>query len=446
MKKNRISPVKLIPLSFLIAILIGTMLLLEPAATAEGQYTDPVTAMFTATTSVCVTGLVVVDTFSHWTFFGQLVILILIQIGGLGVIAVISMFMMAGKKKLYLGDRMLLSDSLNIDKTRGLFSFVRRIFRAVFLVEGIGALLFSLEFVPKLGWAKGIWASVFQSVSAFCNAGMDIVGSDSMISLRSSPLVMNTTMVLIVLGGLGFVVWFDLIDNLKNGFKRFRLSEHTKLVLILTGLLILIGTLFVFFSEYNNPNTIGNMDLAGKLHNSLFQSITYRTAGFASVPQEKLNELTCMGGSVLMFIGGSPVGTAGGVKTVTAFLFLMNAISYITKKKENVIFKKSVSEELMRKSAAIVFFSLAAVFVMTGLLIVSEGIGQTDAFYEVVSALGTVGLSRGITPTLSILGRIIIMVSMFFGRIGPISMAILVAKGKGNENSIRHAKGKFYVG
>ncbi|MBQ4293818.1 MAG: potassium transporter TrkH [Lachnospiraceae bacterium] len=446
MKQNRMSPIRLIPFSFLAAILIGALLLMLPISTADGEVTDPMTALFTSTTSVCVTGLVVVDTYSHWSFFGQLVILVLIQTGGLGVITVVSLLMLAGKKKLYLGDRMLLSDALNIDKKKGLLSFVRRIFRGVLIVEGIGAFLFALEFVPRLGLWKGIWASVFQSVSAFCNAGMDVVGPDSMISLRGSPLIMGVTMALIVLGGLGFVVWFDLIDTLKRGFRRIRLSEHTKLVLILTGLLILGGTLFILASEFNNPATIGNMDLPHKIENSLFQSITFRTAGFASVPQDKLNDLTCMGGTVLMFIGGSPVGTAGGVKTVTAFLFLLNALSYITRRKENVIFGKAVSGELMRKSAAIFFFSMISIFIMTGLLIAAEGLSQTDAFYEVVSALGTVGLSRGITPTLGFVGQLVIIVSMYFGRIGPISIAILVARERGTDNSITHAKGKFYVG
>ncbi len=445
---------QLIPFSFLAAILAGTILLWLPISTATGEHTGVVTALFTATTSVCVTGLVVVDTFSHWSLFGQFVILALIQIGGLGVVAVGSMFMLVGGKKFFLRMRMILGDSLNVDNKQGILLFLIRMFRGVFIVEAVGTLLFAIKLVPMMGVGKGLWASLFQSVSAFCNAGMDVVGPDSMISLRSSYLLMFTTMVLIILGGLGFVVWFDLMDGINAGIRaRFspgkifsRLPEHSKLVIFLTIFFITAGAVWIFAAEYNNPDTLGPMGLADKIVNSLFQSVTFRTAGFASVPQEKLTEISCMAGYVLMFIGGSPVGTAGGIKTITAFLFVMNAYSYINGKKENVVFRRRVPEEMMRKSAAIVLFSAAAVFFMTMLLLSRGGIVFTDALYEVVSALGTVGLSRALTPNLDTAGRLIITVSMYLGRIGPISMAVFFAKGSGAENALKHADGKFYVG
>jgi len=454
MKSFRITPGQLIPVSFLVTILIGTLLLMLPAACAPGEKTGFLTALFTSTTSVCVTGLVVVDTFAHWSLFGQFVILVLIQIGGLGVVAVASMIMLVGRKKFYLGDRMLLGDSLNIDKKKGLLSFLIRMFKAVFIVELIGAILCSIKFIPMLGVANGLWASLFQSVSAFCNAGMDVIGPDSMIGLRDSSLIMCVTMVLIVLGGLGFVVWFDLSDGIICGIKKRynpiktirHLPEHCKLVLLMTLILIVFGAAVVFAAEYNNPDTLGNMSISGKIMNSLFQSVTFRTAGFASIPQENMTEISCMAGYVLMFIGGSPVGTAGGIKTVTAFLFFINALSYIRGRKENLIFHRRVSEEIMRKASAIVFVSLSTVFVMTLLLMSAENIVLTDALYEVVSALGTVGLSRGITPTLGNLGRMIIIVSMYLGRIGPISMAIFFTKSSNAENTIKHAEGTFYVG
>ena len=454
MKINRISPVQLIPLSFLVAIAVGTLLLLLPFSTAPSEHTGFLTALFTATTSVCVTGLVVADTYAHWSVFGQAVILILVQIGGLGVIAVASMLMLVWKKKFYLGDRMLLGDSLNIDKRKGVLSFLRRIFKGVFIVEGVGAGLYAIRFIPLLGVSKGIWASVFQSVSAFCNAGMDIVGPNSMMDFADSPFLMCLTMALIILGGLGFVVWFDLLDGIRSGFKSGfspvkvfkRLSEHSRLVLILTLVLTVFGALFVFAAEFSNPDTMGNMSIPGKILNSFFQSVTFRTAGFASVPQEKLTELSCTVGYVLMFIGGSPVGTAGGVKTVTVFLFFMNAMSYIKGRKENVIFQKRVSEEQMRKASAIVFVSMITEFVMVSLLIACEGIPLTDAMYEIVSALGTVGLTRAITPTLNTLGRIVVIVSMYLGRIAPISMAVFFSKGSSPANTIRHSEGTFYVG
>ena len=452
-KRFRVSPVQLIPISFLLVIAVGTLLLMLPFATASGHSAGGLTALFTSTTSVCVTGLTVVDTCTSWSPFGQAVILLLIQIGGLGVVSVGSMIMMMGRKKFSLGERILLGDSLNLDKNREVLTFLKRIFKGVFLTETVGAMLFSIRFIPLLGTAKGIWASVFQSVSAFCNAGMDVVGSDSMIGLRDSTLVMVVTMVLIIMGGLGFVVWFDLVDTIRNRIREHyalsgvisHLSEHSKLVLLMTAVLIVVGTVCVLVAEYDNPATIGNMPLPKKILNSLFQSVTYRTAGFASVPQDGLTEASCLIGGVLMFIGGSPIGTAGGVKTVTFFLFFMNAFSYIRGKKENVVFHRRVTSELMKKAAAIVFFSAFTLFVIT-LLLMSRGIGLTDAMYESVSALGTVGLSRNITPTLDMWGRIIVVIAMYLGRIGPISMAFFFSSENRYNIKIQHADGNFYVG
>ena len=454
MKRFRISTVQFIPLSFFLTILIGTILLMLPVSTAPGEETGIVTATFTSTTSVCVTGLVVVDTYAHWSTFGQAVILTLVQIGGLGVVAVGSMIMLIGRKKFSLGDRKLLGDSLNIDKNRGLLLFLKRIFKSVFVVEAVGAALFAVRFIPLLGVGKGIWASIFQSISAFCNAGMDVVGPNSMIDFQDSTYLMGVTMTLIVLGGLGFVEWFDVIDGVREGIKKRRspakifrrLPVHSKLVLIMTASLLVGGMLYVLAAEFHNSDTIGRMPLSKKLLNSMFQSVTFRTAGFASIPQDKLTEGTCFLGYLLMFIGGSPVGTAGGVKTVTMFFVFMNAVSYIRGKKENVVFHRRVSEESMRKAAAVVFVSFVTVFVMTLLLMTRGGIVLTDALYEVVSALATVGLSRSLTPTLDTIGRLIIIVCMYLGRIGPISMALFFSKDAGAKNKIRHAEGTFYVG
>ena len=454
MSRLRISSKYLIPLSFFLTIIIGAILLMLPAASATGEATGPLTALFTSTTSVCVTGLVVVDTYAHWSLFGQFIILILVQIGGLGVVAVGSMIMLIGKRKFNLGSRTLLNDALNVEKNRGLLSFLTRIFKGTFIVEGIGAVLYAIDFVPRLGFSKGIWSAVFQSVSAFCNAGMDVVGPNSMIDFHYNGLLMTVTMVLIILGGLGFVVWFDLIDSIKNAIKNRlsfykmlkRLTIHSKVVLLMTGFLLVLGTIGIFISEYSNPDTIGEMSLAGKLSNSLFQSVTFRTAGFASVPQDMLTESSCFIGYILMFIGGSPIGTAGGIKTVTFFLVMMNVTSYIKGRNENLVFNKSVSTELMRKAAAIVFVSMITVFIMTFALMGLEGVNLTDALYEIVSALATVGLSRGLTPLLGRAGRIIIIISMYLGRIGPISMALFFIKGNGMDNRVRHSEGKFYVG
>ena len=448
------SSVKLIPLSFLLTITVGTLLLLLPVSTAAGETTGFLTALFTATTSVCVTGLVVVDTYAHWSLFGQFVILLLIQIGGLGVVTVGSMILLIGRKKFYLGDRKLLGDSLNIEENRGLLKTLTRIFKGVAIVEGLGFVLTAIKLVPRFGWGRGLWVSLFHSVSAFCNADMDVIGPVSLEEYTGSTLLLTVTMALIVLGGLGFVVLFDIVDRIRgaisNQLKPDRiishLSEHSKLVLVMTFALIVSGAACFFAAEYNNPGTIGSMSLWEKILNSFFESVTCRTAGFNTFPQENLSEVSCMAGYVLMFIGGSPVGTAGGIKTVTAFLFFANAFSYIRGRKESVIFHRSVSPEMMRKASAIVLISAITWFLMTFLLMANGGITLTDALFEVVSALGTVGLSRAITPHLDAIGRIIIIVSMFLGRVGPISMAIFFVKENFAENTISHAEGKFHVG
>lgn len=454
LKFPRIAPVHYIPVSFLIVITLGTLLLMLPISSSSGHGADFLTALFTSTTSVCVTGLVVVDTYAYWSLFGQFVILLLIQIGGLGVVSVLSMIMIATGKKFFLSNRMLLGDSLNLDRQRGVLNFLIRMFKGVLIVELCGALLCSIKLIPMFGVAKGAWASAFQSVSAFCNAGMDVIGPDSMISLRSSGILMWTTMILIVLGGIGFIVWFDIVDGIKNAILRrlsphqffSHLPEHTRVVILMTLFLITAGAVLILIFEYANPDTLGTMTLYDKILNSMFQSVTFRTAGFASIPQEHLTEGSCMIGYVLMFIGGSPIGTAGGIKTMTAFLFFINAFSYINGKKENVVFHKRVPEGQLKKAAAIVFFSMVTVFVMTLLLMTICRIVHTDALYEVISALGTVGLSRGLTPNLDNIGRVIIIISMYLGRIGPISMAVFFAKEKKSDNSIEHAAGTFYVG
>ena len=440
---------QIIPISFLAAILVGTLLLLLPFSTAKGETTSLLTALFTATTSVCVTGLVVADTFSHWSLFGHIVILVLIQLGGFGVITVTSMIMLMAKKHFSLADRTLLQDAMNLDTRSGLLGFLRRVVKATFLVEGAGAFLYCFAFIPEFGPVKGIWVSVFTAISAFCNAGIDIIGPDSLIRYNQNPLVMGVTMALIVLGGLGYVVWFDVITKGKanrrpNLFVR-RLGEHTKLVLALTAVLLAAGTLAVYLAEGGNPGTLGPMKAGDKWMNALFQSVTFRTAGFAAVPQQELTPATCAAGYFLMFIGGSPVGTAGGVKTVTVAIVILNAVSYIRGRRDTVIFRRSVSEELIRKSSAIVAVSISAVILLTILLLLTNPVSFTDGLYESVSALATVGLTRGLTPSLNGIGRILIIIGMFLGRIGPISMALFFTRAGGG-SGISLAEGRFYAG
>ena len=451
---GRLSPLHIIPLSFLAAIAVGTLLLLLPWASSGAGPTDFLTALFTATTSVCVTGLVVVDTYAHWSLFGHVVILILIQIGGLGIVSAISLLLVLFHKKISLKNRTLLRDSMNLDSVTGTLRFLLYVVRGTFLVEGIGAVCYAFAFVPSFGWGKGLWYSVFHAVSAFCNAGIDLLGPDSLIGYASDRYVLTVTMLLIITGGLGYVVWYDLRNTVKKGLRHrysprqtfVRLSEQSRLVLALTFSLILIGAVIIFLAERANPQTLGGKSFPDQLMGSLFQSVTFRTAGFAAVPQDKLTGVSCLAGYLLMFIGGSPTGTAGGVKTVTIFLVILNSFSYISNRDSAVIFKSRVSEEMMRKAAAIVFVSMASTLLLTMALMAVSSVSLEDGLFEICSAVATVGLTRGLTPSLNTGGKWIVIVSMYLGRIGPISMAFFFSRLKRETHPVHYAEGRFFVG
>lgn len=451
-KKKGLSTTSQIILGFLCAILIGAVLLSLPIASVSGE-SDFLTALFTSTTSVCVTGLVVVDTFSYWTLFGKIVILILIQLGGLGIVAFTSSILLIFNKKVTLKDRMVIQDAYNLNNLQGMVIFVKKIIFGTFTVEIIGAFLYMIEFVPLYG-ARGVWYSFFNSISAFCNAGIDILGNDSLISFNSSPLVLITTMMLIFNGGIGFVVWWDVVDLLKRVIKKevkpldfYRnLALHSKLVINITFGLIFVGGLLLFLFEHNNTGTIGDMTLGDKILNSLFQSVTLRTAGFAAIDQGALTEPSVMICIVLMIIGGSPVGTAGGIKTVTFAVLFFAVLAVVRGRKETVVFNKSINDNLIRKSLAVAFISIGAFFFFSILLIVTNGFSLTDAIFEVASAIATVGLSRGVTPELNNIGRVIIIIAMYLGRIGPISMFVAFSNKYSIKNSIHYSEAEIIVG
>lgn len=453
-KKRRLSSTQIIVLGFLGAILAGSLLLMIPAASADGVQTDFLTALFTATTSICVTGLVVVDTFSHWSFFGQFIILLLIQIGGFGVITIYSGIMMLLKKNFSLSTRLLIQDYYNLDSIQGLIRFLIRVIKGSFFVEGLGALLYCPIFIPRFGFLKGLWVSLFNAVSAFCNAGMDVIGKSSLIEYQTNIPMNLITIFLIVSGGLGYVVWFDCLENLKKarkqkyGIKIFwrRLGEHTKLVINLTLFFLISGTLLILLFEWNNEATIGGLSLGNKILASFFQSVTFRTAGFATIPQEALTPQSCLVGLVYMFIGGSPVGTAGGVKTVTAFVVFLNVMTFIRGRSEPVVFGRAVSEKLINKANAIVVTNLTLSIVLIVALMQVCEVPALSAAYEIFSATGTVGLSRGLTSSLNGAGRIVVMIGMYAGRIGPISMALFFSTRRSDKNEIQYSSGHFIVG
>lgn len=449
-KFKRPSTTHLILLSFLIAIFIGSLLLSLPMSTRTGVSVSYIDALFTATTATCVTGLVTLPTATTWSAFGQIVLLILIQIGGLGIITVLSGITVAMNRKMKLKDSRLIGDAFNISSLEGLSKFVKKVMLGTFVVEGVGALLYMTVFVPQFG-LKGIWISIFNSISAFCNAGIDIIGENSLCDYATNPIVNIITSLLVILGGLGYIVWWDVLRVIKDfkaqKFKCFRrLTLHSKIVLSVTAILIFGGALLIFIFEYSNPKTIGDMSIFDKIQVSLFQSVTTRTAGFASIPQENLTDTSAIISLLLMFIGGSPVGTAGGIKTVTVAVLIFTAYALIANKNEVSVFNRSLSKQVTRKAVAVTVMSFSIMFVSTVLLTAVTNAPALDVIYETVSATATVGLTRNLTPFLNLWGKIIIICTMYLGRIGPISLAIAFSYSKERQNSIKNPVEEISVG
>lgn len=449
-KKLSLSTTQIILLGFLITIFIGSILLSLPVSSADGQAVPYIDALFTATTATCVTGLVTVPTATTWSLFGQVVILVLIQIGGLGIITIMTGVMLLLNRRIGVSDRLLIQDAFNLNTMSGLVSFVRKVLLGTLIIEGIGAALYMLVFVPEFG-ARGIWISVFNSVSAFCNAGMDIIGLNSLCNYATDPLVNFTTSALIILGGIGYIVWWDVIRVLKTRTKQNRkvfrhLTLHSKIAIFSTFVLLVSGTVLFLIFEYNNPLTIRNLSFFDKLQVAAFQSVTTRTAGFATVPQEDLTNASSMVALLLMFIGGSPVGTAGGVKTVTMAVLVCSALSSIRSRNETALFGRSVSRQSITKAVAVVTASFAIAFTSTVLLSAVMNESALDILFETVSATATVGLSRNLTGSLNLAGKIIIIVTMYFGRVGPISLAVALGSKKTSQNIVKNPTEEISIG
>lgn len=446
-KRKSLSSVQIILLGFLGLVFLGSFLLSLPISSANGQPVSYIDALFTATTSVCVTGLVTVPTAYTWSVFGQVLILLLIQIGGLGVVTVMAAVLISLQKKIGMKNRILISDSFNLSSMEGIVSFVRKVLAVTFVIEGIGALLYMTVFIPEFG-LSGIWFGIFHSVSAFCNAGIDLIGAQSFCPYVLHPVVNFTTMFLIISGGLGFVVWFDLFENFRrknrHGIRFF--SLQTKIVLSVTAVLVIGGAVMYFLLERHNPLTIGTYSLGEQVMVSLFQSVTTRTAGFASIPQENLTGASAFFSLILMFIGGSPAGTAGGVKTVTVFVLLMTTMAVIRSKRTVDVFHRQIALEITKKALAVFLFSLMVVLGSTFLLLVVQGGDLLDILYETVSATATVGLTRNYTGSLNTAGKIITILTMYFGRVGPISLAFAFSTNKSRENTVVNPQEDIIVG
>ena len=449
-KKFKLSTTQIILLSFLVTILIGSGLLALPISSASGEAVPYLDALFTATTSTCVTGLVTIPTVSTWSVFGQIVILLLIQIGGLGIITIMSGLMLLLNRKMGIDDRLLIQDAFNLNTMAGLAKFIKNVLIGTLIIEGVGAVLYMIVFVPDFG-ARGIWISVFNSVSAFCNAGIDIIAENSLCNYATNPLINIVTSALIILGGLGYIVWWDVIRVVKSrspkNRKIFRhLSLHSKIAITATAVLILVGAILIFIFEYDNPLTIGKMSLFDKIQISLFQSVTTRTAGFATIPQENLTTAPATVSIALMLIGGSPVGTAGGMKTVTIAVLICSAFATIRNKNSVTLFGRRISEESIKKAVSVVVMFLTICAISTILLMATSNASPLDAVFETVSATATVGLSRNLTATLNTFGKLIIIVTMYFGRVGPISLAIALGSKNESQNVITEPTEDISIG
>ena len=444
MKKYlRLTTTQIIMLSFLGMILLGSLLLALPVSSADGVAVPYLDALFTATTATCVTGLVTLPTFSTWSIFGQVVILVLIQVGGLGVITVISAFMLLLQKRMGIGDRLLLQDAFNLNTLSGIVRFVKRVLFGTFLVELLGAVFYMTVFVPEFG-ARGVWISVFTAVSAFCNAGIDIIGPNSLCDYATNPMVNLVTSALIILSGIGYIVWWDVLRVGRKGFRG--LTLHSKIAISTTLVLIFGGGLLLFLLEYGNPLTIGELSLFDKMQVSFFQSITTRTAGFATVPQENLTNASSILCLLLMFIGGSPVGTAGGIKTVTVAVLAVSALATIQNKNDVTLFNRTISRQAVNKAVAVAAMSFAILFGSTMLLCAVTDASALDIVYETVSATATVGLTRNLTPYLSSAGKAVIIATMYLGRVGPISLALALNSSKKQRNLIKNPTEDISVG
>lgn len=442
--KKRFSRVQIIAGGFLLVILLGSVLLMLPFAARDGQTTSYIDALFTATSATCVTGLVPFDTYAHWSVFGQLIILFMIQLGGIGFMTVITMATLFMRHKIGLQNRMLIMESAGTITLSGISQLVRRIIGGTAIFETAGALILATQFVPKFGWIRGLYVSFFHAISAFCNAGFDLMGQlepgSSMILFNDNAVVMLTLSALILIGGIGFFVWDDILVC-KAKFRNYKI--HTKLVLASTAVLTVVPFILFFAFEYDHA--FEGMKVSEKLLNALFQTVTPRTAGFSGIDMTTLSEPGGILTIVLMFIGGNPGSTAGGVKTTTIAVILLSTIAYLQEDNDVTVFKKRIEDKMVRRASAIAFIYFA--MILASALVVSwiEPISMREVLFEVVSAVATVGLSMNVTATLSSASKIILVVLMYAGRIGALSFIMLLSK-QNKTAILKRPTGKIMIG
>lgn len=445
-RPKTISPTKIIAVTFALIILVGTGLLTLPVASRSGESCPFLPALFTATSATCVTGLTPFDTWTQWSGFGQAVLLCLIQIGGLGFMSVATLVVFLLRRRIGLKQRMLIAQALSLNDLEGVVLLQKMVLIGSFSVEGIGALILTLRFLPEVGFPKALWWGVFHSVSAFCNAGFDVFGcitpGASLMEFKSDPLVLLTLGTLVVTGTLGFLVWQEIWE-IRN-FRKF--SVYTRLVLLTTGVLLAAGWVLICLLEWNNPETLGSMTAGDKLLNGLFQSVTLRTAGFAAIDQAKLTEGGKAVSMVLMLIGGSSGSTAGGLKTVTFVVLLLFLASRMRNKSRVCVFRRTIpdSQVMDAMTIAMIMIGLA---VFGGIFIsATSPVGFTDGLYESISAIATVGLTAGVTTSLAVPAQILMILYMYFGRVGVLTISLGFLMGNRAEERFRYAQTSLLIG
>ena len=441
MPKSGHSTTRMIAFGFALIIVIGTILLSLPIATKTGE-TDLLTALFTATSATCVTGLVAADTYQNWTLFGQLVILCMLQVGGLGFMTIGVYISILLKRRIGLQERATLHESVNTLEIAGVVRLVKKIVQGAFIIEGTGALLLATRFIPRFGWANGIYFSIFHSISAFCNGGFDLMGIDeaysSLVSYEGDILVNVVICLLILIGGIGFIVWDDVLKH-KWHFKKYLL--HSKIVLATTLGLTVVGTLL--FLIFENNATLAGMTPIEKLLGALFASVTPRTAGFNTVDTGAMSNAGTLLTMLLMFIGGSPGSTAGGAKTTTMVVLLFYAVAMIRNREDINLFGRRLSADVVRKANAVVVINFSLAFgAACAIMALQPAIPMPD---EVLSAINTVGMTTGITRELGVISKLIVAVLMYCGRLGSLSFALVLAK-KPSTNHVREPQEKIIVG
>lgn len=444
-----LSPARRIFFSFALVILVGSLLLSLPLvqlASSKATYMDH---LFTTVSMVCVTGLFTQSVASTYNGWGQLICMLLIQIGGLGILTFIGLFFIEKRRKLGYKNRQTLRDSFSFSNNKSLSRFVRSIFMTTFIIEVLGALLLMIRFIPRFGWGHGIFNAIFVSISAFCNAGFDNFGGDSMMSFQTDWLVNLTLSTLIITGGLGFMVWFDLATKAKNQSGRKTLRFHTKVVLWLTAAILILGTLTSLLTEFDNPATIGSLPFGDKVLVSFFQTVSMRTAGFASLDYTRAHPVTLFVYILQMFLGGAPGGTAGGMKITTFLVLLLLVRKELLGLPHTNLGKRTISPELVQRSfGAAVIFQLTFLLGLFGICLVTPA-GQHFIYlaFEVASALGTVGVSANVTSTLNGAGLSIIMALMFIGRIGPLTLMVSLNQYQAKKaDTLQYVKADLIVG